>query len=196
MNRSLLSAAYLILAGEAIIGVIVLFVVLLPLQRQIQADRTQVKELSAAVTERENFLETIDEKQRSLDQKKSDELLLAVALPTDNAIDDSIRVLHTAANVSGLSISSIQNTSANELRSVTSRRAQGQAISLPENIVPLGLDVDVEGTYQQIRVFLEQIENAPRLMDIMSIEMSRPQDEVEILGANFSIRLYQQQIVQ
>lgn len=190
MNRQFTNALYLLLAGEIIVAAAIVFIVFLPMTQEIQDQRRTRGTIEGMYNERRQFLETIDRKRGELERKQADEKLLAVALPTHDAMEDVTRLIYRAAQTSGATVGDLQNTSINEQRDVTAQRAQGEGPSLPEDVVPFGLEIEASGTYQQMRVFMDQLEKAARIIDVQALEMKRNSESSEVLSASLSLRFY------
>jgi Tfp pilus assembly protein PilO len=193
MNRTALSLTYLMLTAEIVAFTVITFLIFLPLVSNTRTAQGERAVLESRLTERQHFLQSLDRKRLALEQKSSDEELLAVALPTDDAFESVLRLLHRGADASGTIINDVRNTSNLEQRLTTTQRAQGEAVNLPSSALALGAEISASGTYQQLRVFLEQIERSPRLMDITELALRRPENQSDILEMLIKIRFYQHQ---
>jgi len=189
-SRPLVNTAYLILVGEVLVAAIIVFTVFVPSVKNIQADRLALSETNAELAERTRFLESIDRKRVALDQNQTDEQLLAVALPVDDDIDTVTRLLYQAAQTSGATINTILNNSSQIERTETTRQVQGEGSSVPAQIQPLGVEIKLSSNYQQLRVFLEEIEKSARLMDVTSLAIKSLENQPDALEADLDIHFY------
>lgn len=185
-----LNTPYITVAGVVVIAIVVVFTILSPLMADIQASRATIASLEVAAKTKEDFVNNIDRKREQLQIQKVHEERLNVMLPTDNAYDDAIRTIHIAATAAGATVQKISDQSASAQSIVNSQRSRGEAVSIPETVLPLAAAVEVVSTYQQLRAFLENIEKAPRLTDVYSISTQRQNNQPDQLSTKIIIQFY------
>lgn len=193
MSRQLMNTVYLVLVGEVIAIAAFTLSVFMPMVQEINIQRKELIAVEQTLEDRRQFLQSIDRKRVDLEQKQADEQLLAVALPSDDDMDTITRLLHRASETSGATILRVNNVSDVAQREATTQRAQGEAVAIPTQVTPLSIETTIRGSYQQIRVFLEQVEQSPRLMDVEEMELKRSVETPEPLNADFIIQLYKQE---
>lgn len=191
MAKASLNLPYLLLSGTILVGIIASFVIIRPQYTAWQATRATVSATQEKIGERQIFLSNIDRKKVLLQGEAVHEKQLAVVLPNDESLDDVARVLHTASEATGVIIGRINNSGEGERARIRALRARGEVGDIPANIEPIGVEIQVAGTYQQLRQFIERLERAPRLMDITSLKINRNATNLELLNVDLELRLYQ-----
>ena len=190
MASSGLGTSYVVLSGIVLIAVAVAFAVIRPLIGNIQTLQADIAQEEEQTKRREEFLRTLDSKISALASEAAHEQQLNVVLPEDEATEDVVRVIHQAGVASGGVVRHLNNVSAGVQSSLNAQRARGEAAALPDNISPLGFEVEFAGSYQQLRVFLNELQRAPRLLDIMSLEVQRSAQVPDSILATFTAQFY------
>ena len=111
-------------------------------------------------------------------------------LPTDDAYDDAIRAINIAATAAGATVQKISDQSASAQSILNSERSRGETVNIPETVLPLAANVEINSTYQQLRAFLENLEKAPRLIDVYSISTQAQKNQSDQLSTKIIIRFY------
>lgn len=164
---------YIMLAGVIVIAVATYLTVIQPLYQSVRTLRQDIAETQVKLTERENILHTLDQKIAALARHAKEEAQLDVVLPTSPETEEVVRILHQAAAASGGAVQRLNNVSPGLQSSTNARRSRAENVSLPREAQPLGFEVDFIGSYQQLRVFLGELTRAPRLLDIIRLEIQR-----------------------
>lgn len=188
-----INTAYIILSGVVIIAAVAVFVVLRPLVQEVQTLRGEIQQNELVLQDKEEFLRTIDRKLAALQTQQDQEKRLQVVLPTEERIEDTLRVLHDAAARTGVTLKTVANDSASAQTVINSKKARGETVSIPSSVVPLLVNVKYVGTYQQIRAFITEVQKSPRLMDIQRLEMSGDSKQTDIIEGNMAVQFYMQQ---
>lgn len=173
MIRSAANIAYLLLVGAVLLAFVAAILLFQPLVSEINTTRTEVASAAAQLEERNTFLNNLDRKQTTLRSQEANEHMLSVALPSDEAFEDLTRVLHRAATAAGGTLTDVSNATTESQRNSTIRRSQGEKNSIPTSLTELSAGLKFKGTYQQTRVFLEQLERAPRFIAVDNLKMQR-----------------------
>ncbi len=190
--NSSVNTPYIVLSGVALLAIVVVFTILRPLLNNIGERRDSIVAQGALLLEREEFLRTVDRKLAALQVQPEQEDRLAIMLPTKERIEDALRILHQSGQTSGLVIDNIINNSSSIQSQLNSRRSRGEAVALPGSVIPLGASVKFNGTYQQLRSFITELERAPRLMDIMNIQINRNETAPDRISGEMVIQFYMQ----
>jgi len=190
MIRTSLNVAYLSVTGVVLIAIAVSFLVFRPMLITLSQQRMQNQERDKTITERNTFLKSLESKQNMLDQEKTSERVLSVALPESDSFDDVVRILQRSATTAGGTIRTINNTSVEQQRNALIRQGREGEEQLFQSITPLGADIEFIGSYQQLRVFLGELEKSPRLIDVMSLDISRSDKTTDIITVKMSLRFY------
>lgn len=191
MAKQSLNLPYLLLSGVSLVVIIASFVMVRPLLARWQAAQAQVQQVQTIVRDKQEFLLSIDRKKAELAGQQAQEKQLAVVLPVEASLDDVARILHKAAEASGVVITRLNNSGAGEAARLKALRARGEASDIPSNVAPIGLEVQVAGTYQQVRQFIERVEHSPRLIDLVSLKINRNTSNIELLNVDLRVRLYE-----
>jgi len=184
------NTSYLILVGVIAISLVVVFAVLQPMLDEIQEDRAAVEAKEQTLSERETFLRTLDQKIAALTREAQHEQQLNVVLPVAEEGEDVVRLIHQAEIASGGTVRRVNNISAGIQNSLNNSRSRGESAALPEEVVPLGMELDFAGSYQQLRVFLSELQRAPRLLDITTLEIRRNVQVTDSLTATMTLQFY------
>lgn len=190
MATSSLNAPYLVLTGVIIIGLAAIFTVYQPLVNDTLAIRKDAEAKSATLADREAFLRTLDQKIAALNGQTLHEQQLEVVLPADESVEDILRVIHQAAAASAATIESISNQSASVQGSLNAQRARGETVAMPAGVDILAFTLEFNGGYNQLRQFLTALEKSPRLIDITRIEITRNQQQLDVIDGQVSLRFY------
>lgn len=191
MASSSLSTPYLVLSGVIVISLAGIVAFLQPAVAGIQALRADNAATQVQLAERQAFLETLDRKVAALAREGQHERQLNVVLPVKERQEDVVRLVHQAQQVSGGTIQRISNISANVQGALNAQRARGEADRLAADVTPLGIEVEFRGSYQQLRVLMEQLVAAPRLLDIVSLEITRNEEVLDEIGVVLRMQFYQ-----
>jgi len=178
------------LAGAVGIVIIFVFAMLQPMIRTIQATQADIVATKTDLVEKETFLRTLDSKLADLELNKSHENQLDVMLPKADRMEDALRVLHTSAASTGITLAQVSNTSGAAQSEAVASQARGDQGALPKNVAPLGIGLDVTGPYQAFRAFLTQLETTPRLMDITRLELRLNEDQPDQILGSMSLQFY------
>lgn len=193
MTRSSLSLPYVVLSGVIIVGVVLVFSVFRPELKRISATRASVRATEATTTERRERLQTIDRKISELNTQANREKELSVLLPTDDSFQDMVRIVDRAAAATGVTVQNIKNTSSSVQAQARSARARGKGGPTLTDIVPLGAAVEAQGSYGQVRAFLEQLETSVRLIDARQVRLVRNEDVSDQVTAELALQFYSYQ---
>jgi len=185
-----LNTPYITIAGVIVIAVVIVFTILSPLMADIRASRAMIANLQVIAKEKEDFINNIDRKREQLQIQKVHEERLNVMLPTDDAYDDAIRAINIAATAAGATVQKISDQSASAQSILNSERSRGETVNIPETVLPLAANVEINSTYQQLRAFLENLEKAPRLIDVYSISTQAQKNQSDQLSTKVIIRFY------
>lgn len=185
-----LNTPYLILTGTVIIAIVTTFAVFQPILDAISTTRDDIQTTQARLQERQAFLQTLDQRIAALVSQAQHEQQLNVVLPAEEATEDVLRVIQSAANSAGGTIQRVGNISSAVQASLNARQARGEASLLPSGITPLGYEIEFGGSYQQLRVFLDQLQRSPRLLDITNLEIRRNKIEVDVIEASLTLQFY------
>ncbi len=167
-----------------------LFAVLQPLIGEIQAVQVEIENREQLLAEREAFLRTLDQKIAILAREAKHEQQLNVVLPVSGEEEDVLRVIHQAGTASGGTVRRINNISSGIQNSINSRRARGEGVRVPATVLPLGVELDFTGSYQQLRVFLTELQRSPRLLDVAALEIHRNAQLADSVTATMTVQFY------
>lgn len=181
---------YLILAGVIVIGIVIAFAVIRPQIDTLLATRETVRELERELAERQAFLRSVDRKTAELQTHQALEHELQVVMPDEAQFDSILRVVDRSAAAGGAAVISVDNTTQKVEATLRTRLLRTNQGGLPADIRPIGFNVSVSGTYQQLRQFIDAMEKSIRLADVTSIEVTRNEQNVEQLTLDASVRAY------
>ncbi|MGH7928509.1 MAG: type 4a pilus biogenesis protein PilO [Candidatus Binatia bacterium] len=184
--------AYLVVVGAVIFAIAAAFLLIQPLIGSITEIRTSIAETRATTAEREQFLQSVNRKIAELHLLRQHEQKLAVVLPETKREEDIVRIFHHSAAETGVVLNNIQNGSAGAQSNLNALRARGEAAGVPNSVGVMEYLTQGQGTYQQIRAFVDALEKSPRLATIKSIELARSQEDSNQLSVTLSAEFYVQ----
>lgn len=190
MAQFSLNTPYFVLTGAIIIGIAVMFILYQPMLNTIIALQNDIKMRQAVLKEKEEFLQTIDRKLKDLTAQVQHEQQLEVVLPARESFEDALRIVEIAAATAGGTIIDLGNDSGSAQAELNSQRSRGEAVAIPSSVKPLGIRLTYIGTYQQLRVFLEQLERSPRLIDITAFNVTSSTEAPDQLTGDLSLHFY------
>lgn len=190
MPSSNINFAYLILVAAVGISLAGLFAFVRPLLETVGELRYDITATRALLAEREKFLGTLDQKIAALARQAQPEAQLNVILPASADTQDVVRIIHQAQAASGGAILRLDNISPSLQSAANAKRARAGGSALPDNVVPLGFDLDFTGSYQQLRVFIREVTRAPRLFDITRLEIQRNVQTPDSVTAHLTAQFY------
>lgn len=193
MASNSLTTPYLVVSGVIILALASVVAFIQPQVAQIGRLREDIAATRAQLTTRQEFLRTLDTKVAALARESQHEKQLNVVLPQAEEHADVVRLIHQAAVASDGAIQRLSNISANVQSVLNARRSRREAVALPQNVTPLGFEIEFAGSYQQLRVFLSQLSLAPRLLDITNLEVRRSAQAIDTIGATLIVHFYHYQ---
>lgn len=190
MAATSLNTPYIVITGAIVAAVVVLFTILQPLLSEIQDVNNRVSTTQSVINEKENFLRGLDRKREELQVQRVHEDRLNVILPAESGYDEVVRVISLASNNAGLTVQKVENKSAALQNAINSQRARGETVSIPAGVTPIAAEIEVAGTYQQIRAFLTNLEKSPRLTDVTKISSKINEAQPDQIVSKLTIQSY------
>lgn len=192
MTSRALNTAYLVMAGAVLLAVGVGVVIVRPQLQTIQETKQAIVTTRQTLQAKQAIVTSLDQKQSQLQVQEQNERILAVALPTNDAMDDVTRIIDRAVTVSGGVVDSISNQSNEQLRNTLADQNQGLGDQrIPANVVPLAAQLKFRGSYAQFRVLLDELEKAPRLMEVTGLTIKRPGTQtLDAVNTDITLRFY------
>jgi Tfp pilus assembly protein PilO len=188
-----LNTPYVVLTGVVLISVVFLFVVLRPMMDEVNSLRQTIAEDQEALKHKQTFLNSLDSKIRQLATLADVEKQMLTVLPENERMQDVIRILHEYANQSGITINIVTNNSTSSEAEANAAQARGDALNLPNALRTLQFEVNIIGSYEQVRTFTKLIENSPRIVDIRNVKMTQVSNQPGQANATLVMNLYSQQ---
>lgn len=190
MAATSLNTPYIVITGTIVAAVVVMFTIFQPLLSDIQDINNRISTTQSVVTEKENFLRGLDRKREELQVQRVHEDRLNVMLPNDSGYDEVVRVISLSASNAGLTVQKMENKSSALQSAINGQRARGETVSIPPGVTPIAAEVDVVGTYQQLRAFLNNLEKSPRLTDVTKISSKSNEVQPDQVMSKLIIQSY------
>ena len=174
-----------------VIGVILIFLIIDPLWSSVGILRERVKSKVNEITR----IETLLIKKEELEKRYQEtlEAISKVSLSLPNGEDTSylISQFDAMASRNGLLIESINFESSEGSKNNQDGENLQEEVA---GISVLGVNVEMSGSYQSFKGFLNDIENGLRLIEISSINFSssRGTDNVDLFNFNLGTIIYYQ----
>lgn len=187
-----LNTPYIVISGVVLLAIVAIFTVFQPMLGTIRTSQDRLQQVNNELTEKQEFLRSLDRKKSQLEAQQADEQRLNVVLPTNNSFNDIIRVISLASTDAGNTVLQVGDRSDSTQAEINAKRARGEEVGLPSEVTPLAAAVTVRGSYQQLRTFLNALENSPRLNNVLSINIKRSIDVPDQITADLVIQFYYQ----
>ncbi|MDZ4344933.1 MAG: type 4a pilus biogenesis protein PilO, partial [Candidatus Binatia bacterium] len=155
--------------------------------------RQQISDIQTQAAQKQEFLQTVDAKKSFLADQQIHEKELNVVLPTDDQMEDALRIIDRAAATAQVSVESVSDTSTSVQNSLRSRRVRAEDTDIPADVLPFGFNVKTAGTYQQIRTLLDELYKSARIFDVATLTLSRDKNQLDSLSTELAIRFYSYQ---
>ena len=188
-----LNTPYIFLTGVVLIAVVFLFIVLRPMMDEVNSLKQTIAEDTKTLENKQTFLDSLGVKIQQLAALGEVEKQMATVLPETERTQDVIRILHEYATQSGITINGISNNSVSSEDGANAARARGNTLGIPVNLKTLEFNVNVVGSYEQVRLFIKLIENSPRIVDVKSIGMQQDSAQPGQVTSTIVMNLYSQQ---
>lgn len=189
VNTSL-NTPYLVLTGVVVIAIAFLFVVLQPLMDSINTTKSDIETHTMSLTEKENFLKSLDIKIAQLRSQGDVERQLAAIIPETERSQDIIRVIDQYAKESGVTVTTVTNSSEQSRAREHADKARGDIDLVPEGLQTSTLQLAVSGTYQQVRTFIDGLQKSPRIIDVTHVTITKSLAQLDAVTASFIIKAY------
>jgi type IV pilus assembly protein PilO len=142
-----------------------------PVEGNIQQQQARQRALDAQLQEKSEIAQNLNERRREMDvlQQKLDEALSE--LPEQADVDELLAQLNDVGRKSGLEISTVEPTA-----------------EQPAQIyVKIPIRMSVTGNYNEVALFLQEVANMRRIVNVNNIRLGTPQLRAEkvVLNADF-----------
>lgn len=162
-----------ILAVIAVMTAVNYFVVIDPIEAQIQDRIGQIHRLDQTLTEKSDIAQNLTERRKELDQLEQQLQEALSELPERKDIDELLAQLNDIGRKAGLEISSLEPKA---------ESPQGFFARIP-------ISMSVSGNYHEIAMFLQEVSNLRRIVNVAGINLvpqsGSPADKV-ILRSTFT----------
>jgi type IV pilus assembly protein PilO len=142
-----------------------------PVEATIQQEQARQRALDAQLQEKSEIAQNLNERRREMDvlQQKLDEALSE--LPEQADVDELLAQLNDVGRKSGLEIATVEPTA-----------------EQPAQIyVKIPIRMSVTGNYNEVALFLQEVANMRRIVNVNNIRLTSPQvrSEKVVLSADF-----------
>jgi Tfp pilus assembly protein PilO len=185
-----LNTPYLVLTGVVVVAIVFLFTVLQPIMDSVNTLRDSIAADRDALARKVEFLSSLEVKAQQLRAQPQVEQQLAAIVPDTERSQDIIRLLDQYAKESGVTITTVGNSSAQSQARANASRARGDIISVPEGIRTATFQLSMVGSYLQVRSFLGGMEKSPRIIDVNHIVITKNPTQVDQVTASLTIQMY------
>ena len=185
-----LNTPYIVISGVVLLAILAIFTIIQPLLGDIRNDQLHLQDLQNQLSQKQQFLQSLDVKRSQLAAQAPDEQKLNVTLPTKESYADIVRVISLAGNDSGATVTKMDNRSEGALADINAKRARGELSSIPNDVTPLVTAVSVKSSYEQLRTFLSALQKSPRLNDVLKISSKGEADHPDQIDTDLVIQFY------
>src|SRR5208283_814546 len=142
-----------------------------PVEAQIGGQQARQRALDAQLQEKSEIAQNLNERRREMDvlQQKLDEALSE--LPEESDVDGLLASLNDVGRKSGLEIATVEPT----------------AEQAAQIYVKIPIRMSVTGNYNEVALFLQEVANMRRIVNVNNIRLTSPQvrSEKVVLSADF-----------
>ena len=182
---------YVTLAGVIILAITITGVLIRPAVMAASKNSEDLAKAKLTLNEKRQYLNSIDLKLSDLKANADYERQLDVILPANESFEDVLRLTNRIGVETGVVIRSLLNNSASLKKQYESAKARGvESSTLPLKVVPMGMELDITGDYQQIRAFIDRLEKLPRLTNITNMRLRHNDVFPGQINGRFTVRLY------
>lgn len=144
---------------------------------QLRDNITAETERIVRLTEKENFLRSLNETALSDDLK-----ILETALPSDKDVPSFMSTVNLLATEASISVTTI-SLSPGKISTDTAKVNRGEKlIASDENATKLPINLTIEGSYDSVKNFITRMARAMPLQTVQSINFTRTADKEGIFG--------------
>ncbi len=190
MAKTSLNLPYLILSSSVIIAIVAIAIYARPIMNENLQLRRLIADKKQLLSDRQEFVRTIDRKKAELQVHAVREAELALELPADESIDDVLRLIGQFAEQTGVVVKTINNDSKSSLATYRAIVTRGEDTDLPAGVVPLQVRLSMNGSYAQTRSFLDRLERSPRLIDVDQFTMKATKGVPDSIDSELQAQLY------
>ncbi|MDQ3263198.1 MAG: type 4a pilus biogenesis protein PilO [Myxococcota bacterium] len=153
------------------ITVLNFFMVIQPIEENIQRQVATQKQLDVQLAEKQEIAQNLNERRREMDVLEQDLAVALTQLPETADIDELLAQLNDIGKKAGLSIASVQ---------------PGKE-SNASFYARIPVKMEVEGNFHEIAMFLQDVSSMRRIVNVDTIKFSDPKvkNEKVVLQANF-----------
>lgn len=195
-NPTSLNTPYLFLTGVVIVAVMFLFIVLQPMMDTANTLRHSIATDTVLLQDKQDFLSSLDTKLQQLTALAGVENQMAAVLPETERTQDVIRVLNEYAGQAGVVVVAVSNNSPTSEAQANAARARGDVVHAPSGVRTLAFEVNVAGSYEQVRTFLSLLGRSPRIIDVPAVSLKQVPAQAGQVTASITMHLYSQQPTQ
>ena len=158
-------------AAVVLLTLVTFFLFVSPVEGNITQQQARQRALDAQLQEKSEIAQNLNERRREMDvlQQKLDEALSE--LPEESDVDGLLAGLNDVGRKSGLEIASVEPTP-----------------EQPAQIyVKIPIRMSVTGNYNEVALFLQEVANMRRIVNVNNIRLGSPQvrSEKVVLNADF-----------
>lgn len=190
MSYESVNLPYIALTGVVCLAIIASFVLYQPQFKSLQAARAEIASLTLRRGERQQFLVSIDQQSAQLRTKSVDEQELSVLLPSSESFGDVLRIIDHQAASAAVFVKGVDNSTASTQIAQRVAQALGNGVDTPKTLAVHSVSVTFQGSYQQVRQFIQLMENAVRFMDITGITLTKAADQADLLDGTLTAHFY------
>ncbi len=155
----------------AIITAANLFLFVQPTEKQIQRQRTELSKLKDSLAEKQAIAQNLNERRREMDRLEQQLAEALTELPENKDLDELLAQLNDIGKKSGLQI----------------ERIEPGAEQPATFFAKIPVKMAVSGNYHEIAVFLQEVANMRRIVNVNNIKLSgaKAQNEKVVLQSEF-----------
>ena len=165
--------------GGVIAGIIALitaanfFLVIQPLEEQIDALRAEQAKLDSDLAEKSEIAQNLNERRREMDVLEQKLAEALTELPENKDVEELLSQLNDIGKKSGLEINKVEPS--------------GESVSGGEFFARIPIKMSVTGTYHEVAVFLQEVANMRRIVNVSGIKLAAPaaKNERVVLQTSF-----------
>jgi type IV pilus assembly protein PilO len=175
----MIAKAPMAVKGGVVAGIIALitaanfFLVIQPLEEQIDALRAEQAKLDSDLAEKSEIAQNLNERRREMDVLEQKLAEALTELPENRDVEELLSQLNDIGKKSGLELNKVEPS--------------GETVSGGEFFARIPIKMSVSGSYHEVAVFLQEVANMRRIVNVSGIRLAAPsvKNERVVLQANF-----------
>ena len=184
----------IIIFVNIILIIVLVFIFAKPLWNSIRNLKIEVVKQEQGIKNIEELLVKVQELEQKYQEAGEDIEKLSLALPKERDLPYLITQFESLASNNGLLLESIEFEDPSQQTTKRGERKDEDLKGLTALFPYLSFKIELNGSYQGLKGYLESLEDNARSMDIVAIDFSK-EDTIEVIGSDLGIFKFNLELV-